>query len=104
MAIKYVLALSRTRLLPTPRPFSRFPVCNIDCTSSPWFPDLHTDMPFSPPPLLSPSFTNENPLPPLPPIHDDDVRTKIYTHRSFYARPGHVFEDHPDDPSPDNEK
>ncbi|KAI9574428.1 ribonuclease III [Boletus coccyginus] len=61
-------------------------------------------MPPTPPSLLSPSFTDENPLPPLPPIHDDDVRTKIFTHRSFYARPLHVFEDCPDDPSPDNEK
>lgn len=28
----------------------------------------------------------------------------MLTHRSFYARSAHVFEDHIDDPSPDNEK
>ena len=28
----------------------------------------------------------------------------MFTHRSFYARSAHVFEDHVDDPSPDNEK
>lgn len=28
----------------------------------------------------------------------------MFTHRSYFARPTHIFEDHPDDPSPDNEK
>ena len=43
-------------------------------------------------------------VPPLPPINDDDIRTQVFTHRSFYARPGHIFEDDSNDPSPDNEK
>ena len=46
----------------------------------------------------------EIPFPPLPPNNDDDIRTQVFTHRSLYARPRRVFEDHPDDPSPDNEK
>jgi ribonuclease-3 len=29
---------------------------------------------------------------------------RIFTHRSFAARPTHVFEDSPEDPSPDNEQ
>ncbi|KAF8558732.1 ribonuclease III [Imleria badia] len=58
-------------------------------------------MPFN---VLNPTFDDENPFPPLPPIHDDHTRIQVFTHRSFYARPNHVFEDHPDDPSPDNEK
>jgi len=28
----------------------------------------------------------------------------VFTHRSYFARPTHIFEDHPNDPSPDNEK
>ncbi|EMD40524.1 hypothetical protein CERSUDRAFT_130444 [Gelatoporia subvermispora B] len=43
-------------------------------------------------------------VPPLPEIQDEAIRTQIFTHRSFYARPTHLFEDLPDDPSPDNEK
>lgn len=91
MAIKYARALSR--------PLSRFP---IDYTVSHWFPDPNPDMPSSP--ILSPTFTDETPFPLLPAINDDDIRTTVFTHRSYYARPNHVFEDHPDDPSPDNEK
>ena len=48
-----------------------------------------------------PEFPNG--LPPLPEIHSDQLRLQVFTHRSFYARPTHVFEDMPDDPSPDNE-
>ncbi|OBZ70502.1 Ribonuclease 3 [Grifola frondosa] len=40
---------------------------------------------------------------PLPDVHSDELRLQIFTHRSFYARPTHIFEDMPDDPSPDNE-
>lgn len=29
---------------------------------------------------------------------------RVFTHRSFAARPTHVFEDSPEDPSPDNEQ
>ncbi|KAG6856785.1 hypothetical protein H0H87_000753 [Tephrocybe sp. NHM501043] len=47
---------------------------------------------------------NNRDFPPLPSIHSRDIEQKVYTHRSYYARPTHVFEDHPSDPSPDNEK
>lgn len=75
----------------------------IDYTVSHWFPAPSPNM-SNPPPPLNPTFDDENPFPSLPLINDDDIRTKVFTHRSFYARPNHVFEDHPDDPSPDNEK
>ena len=42
-------------------------------------------------------------MPPLPKIYSDHLSMQVFTHRSFYARPTHVFEDMPDDPSPDNE-
>ena len=42
-------------------------------------------------------------LPPLPAIHNEALRTQVFTHRSYYARPTHIFEDPLDDPSPDNE-
>ncbi|KAI0353098.1 ribonuclease III [Trametes cingulata] len=50
---------------------------------------------------LKPEFHDG--LPPLPEIHSEALRLQVFTHRSFYARPTHVFEDMPDDPSPDNE-
>ncbi|KAI0638442.1 ribonuclease III [Trametes polyzona] len=50
---------------------------------------------------LQPEFPNG--LPPLPEIRSEALRLQVFTHRSFYARPTHVFEDMPDDPSPDNE-
>ncbi|KAJ3851733.1 ribonuclease III [Lentinula lateritia] len=43
-------------------------------------------------------------LPPLPQFQSEDIRRQVFTHRSFYGRPNHIFEDHPDDPAPDNEK
>ncbi|KAK7062186.1 Phosphoadenosine phosphosulfate reductase [Favolaschia claudopus] len=43
-------------------------------------------------------------FPPLPIIKQEDIRTRVFTHRSYYARAAHVFEDTLDDPSPDNEK
>ncbi|KAF8511252.1 ribonuclease III, partial [Hysterangium stoloniferum] len=43
-------------------------------------------------------------LPPLPRIISDAILLQVYTHRSVYARPTHLFEDAPGDPSPDNEK
>ncbi|KAI0068583.1 ribonuclease III [Artomyces pyxidatus] len=52
--------------------------------------------------LLNPNF-NPGGLPPLPHIKSDELRLRVYTHRSFAARPTHIFEDSPDDPSPDNE-
>ncbi|OJA20316.1 hypothetical protein AZE42_05448 [Rhizopogon vesiculosus] len=57
----------------------------------------------SPPSVLHPVFNAAN-LPPLPAINSESILTQIFTHRSFYGRPNHVFEDLPHDPSPDNEK
>ncbi|KAJ3907041.1 ribonuclease III [Lentinula edodes] len=54
----------------------------------------------SPPVVLEP--TEE--LPPLPQFESEDIRRQVFTHRSFHGRPNHIFEDHPDDPAPDNEK
>ncbi|KIM34948.1 hypothetical protein M413DRAFT_449989 [Hebeloma cylindrosporum] len=54
---------------------------------------------------LKPDFgEGECLFPPLPEIKSCAIRLQVFTHRSFYARPGHVFEDPPDDPSPDNER
>jgi dsRNA-specific ribonuclease len=33
----------------------------------------------------------------------DSCWLQVFTHRSYYARPTQIFEDPPDDPSPDNE-
>jgi len=52
---------------------------------------------------LKPEF-KPGEFPDLPEIQSVEIRTKVLTHRSFYARSAHVFEDHVDDPSPDNEK
>ncbi|KAH7887466.1 ribonuclease III [Phlebopus sp. FC_14] len=61
-------------------------------------------MAINPPCILHPKFTTENPFPALPPINDEHIETRVFTHRSYFARPNHVFEDDLDDPSPDNEK
>ncbi|KAG6861838.1 hypothetical protein C0995_011135 [Termitomyces sp. Mi166 len=54
---------------------------------------------------LKPNFgPGERDFPPLPIIYSREIEQKVYTHRSYHARPTHVFEDHPSDPSPDNEK
>jgi len=53
--------------------------------------------------LLKPDFGPSG-LPLLPKINSRDVELRIFTHRSFAARPTHVFEDSPEDPSPDNEQ
>ncbi|TBU47257.1 ribonuclease III [Dichomitus squalens] len=50
---------------------------------------------------IKPEFPNG--LPPLPDIQSEQLRLQVFTHRSFFARPTHIFEDMPDDPSPDNE-
>ncbi|KAK7054044.1 Phosphoadenosine phosphosulfate reductase [Favolaschia claudopus] len=53
----------------------------------------------------SPDFAvDASQFPPLPIIKQEDIRTRVFTHRSYYARAAHVFEDTLDDPSPDNEK
>jgi len=52
-----------------------------------------------------PDFGEENTLfPPLPTIESQATRVQVFTHRSVFGRPTHSFEDHPNDPSPDNEK
>ena len=43
-------------------------------------------------------------FPKLPEIRSPAVKSQVFTHRSYFARPTHVFEDHPLDPSLDNEK
>ncbi|KIK67591.1 hypothetical protein GYMLUDRAFT_36332 [Collybiopsis luxurians FD-317 M1] len=43
-------------------------------------------------------------LPPLPPFKSSELKTQVFTHRSYFGRPNHIFEDHCDDPSPDNER
>ncbi|TFK43849.1 ribonuclease III domain-containing protein [Crucibulum laeve] len=43
-------------------------------------------------------------LPPLPAIRSEAIRQQVFTHRSLHGRPTHIFEDHPNDLSPDNEK
>ncbi|KAF9464826.1 ribonuclease III domain-containing protein [Collybia nuda] len=54
---------------------------------------------------LKPDFgLNDTLFPPLPIIKKLEISTQAFTHRSLHARPTHVFEDRPDDPSPDNEK
>jgi len=58
----------------------------------------------SPPSVLPPMFNTANPPPPLPNINSEPIQRQVFTHRSFYGRPNHVFEDLPQDPSPDNEK
>lgn len=54
---------------------------------------------------LKPDFgPNNQLLPPLPVIKSFAIRQQVFTHRSFFARRHSVFEDRPDDPSPDNER
>ncbi|KIM63657.1 hypothetical protein SCLCIDRAFT_735641 [Scleroderma citrinum Foug A] len=60
-------------------------------------------MNINPPSVLQPNFSSD-PFPALPSLRSDRIRLQVFTHRSYFARPGHVFEDHPNDPSPDNEK
>lgn len=58
----------------------------------------------SSPSALHPVFNATYPFPPLPEINSEQIRRQVFTHRSFYGRPNHIFEDLPQDPSPDNEK
>ncbi|KXN89461.1 Ribonuclease 3 [Leucoagaricus sp. SymC.cos] len=54
---------------------------------------------------LNPDFgPNDANFPPLPEIKNASIRQQVFTHRSLHGRPTHVFEDHPNDLSPDNEK
>ena len=67
-------------------------------------PTFVLDDPYhSPPSVLQPNFSSD-PFPALPSLRSDRIRLRVFTHRSYFARPGHVFEDRPNDPSPDNEK
>jgi len=50
---------------------------------------------------LSPTLLDGLPI--LLPLQSDDNRKQVFTHRSFYGRPTSLFEDPPEDPSPDNE-
>jgi len=52
---------------------------------------------------LKPDFGPEG-LPRLPKIESAEIAMRVFTHRSFAARPTHIFEDSPEDPSPDNEQ
>ncbi|KAJ3490725.1 hypothetical protein NLI96_g1207 [Meripilus lineatus] len=52
--------------------------------------------------LLKPEIKPED-LPTLPDISDPEIKRQVFTHRSYHARPTHVFEDPLEDPSPDNE-
>jgi hypothetical protein len=42
--------------------------------------------------------------PKLPDILSSAIKSQVFTHGSFFARQSNIFEDHPLDPSPDNEK
>ncbi|KAF8806217.1 ribonuclease III [Phlegmacium glaucopus] len=54
---------------------------------------------------LNPDFGKDDVFfPKLPEIHSPAIKSQVFTHRSYYARQTHVFEDLPNDPSPDNEK
>ncbi|KAI0340803.1 ribonuclease III [Trametopsis cervina] len=63
---------------------------------------LTTGVAARPGPPLRPYIDPAN-LPPLPEIQSDEIRKQVFTHRSYFARPTHVFEDTAHDPSPDNE-
>lgn len=55
--------------------------------------------------MLKPDWGTDGSLfPKLPDIQTPSIRTQIFTHRSFFGRPTHIFEDNPNDLSPDNEK
>lgn len=51
-------------------------------------------------PTMAAIFTQ---CPPLPPISDSALLERVYTHRSYAARPSNVFEDQPSNPTVDNE-
>ncbi|KAG1752427.1 ribonuclease III domain-containing protein [Suillus paluster] len=80
------------------------------CFSSYWLnilsrvPNVRMLLSDSPPCILRPTFDEGNPIPPLPDITTESILTQVFTHRSYFGRPNHVFEDHHLDPSPDNEK
>ncbi|KZP13450.1 ribonuclease III [Athelia psychrophila] len=52
---------------------------------------------------LKPQF-EPGEFPDLPEIFEKGTKLQVFTHRSFYARSAHVFEDRADSPSQDNEK
>jgi len=54
---------------------------------------------------LNPDFGKDDiHFPKLPEIRSLAIVSQVFTHRSYFARQTHIFEDHPSDPSPDNEK
>ncbi|KAJ7639401.1 ribonuclease III domain-containing protein [Roridomyces roridus] len=75
---------------------------NIRYKNSTAFSPLTTMMQVS---ALQPDFgVNESLFPALPQIISEDIRLRVFTHRSYFGRPTNVFEDTLSDPSPDNEK
>lgn len=70
------------------------------------FPTLFSVRRAAPPTMsLKPDFgLNGCNFPALPAIRSRAIELQVFTHRSFFARPTHIFEDHLDDLSPDNEK
>lgn len=95
--LKYVHPLSDPPFLcSTLTGASRLPPPASPPTLPPPFPPL-------PLPKCRPDFGPSG-LPLLPKINSRDVEMRVFTHRSFAARPTHVFEDSPEDPSPDNEQ
>lgn len=96
--------------LPPPLSLRSFPVLMYTPPRS--FPDQMTLRLVLRPPLYFPDEFHHRPdfgansclFPSLPEIISPEIRLQVFTHRSYFARPTHIFEDHPDDPSPDNEK
>ena len=89
----------------TPNPIAGAkPFLNLQSGSISTWSDYQRNPFHSTPSILQPNFTPDNPLPGLPSLKSDTIALQVFTHRSYYARPGHIFEDSPDDPSPDNEK
>ncbi|KAJ7853891.1 ribonuclease III domain-containing protein [Mycena leptocephala] len=55
--------------------------------------------------VCRPDFGEDSSLfPPLPQIKKEDIRLRVFTHRSYHAGATHVFEYRLDDPNLDNEK
>ncbi|EPQ58949.1 ribonuclease III [Gloeophyllum trabeum ATCC 11539] len=54
--------------------------------------------------LTTRPHSGDQTLPPLALLRSKDIEKQVFTHRSLHGRPGHLFEDPPDDPAPDNEK
>ena len=84
-----------------PSPHAPIPHLNHSQLSTLYSPSPHRSS-YHPPFKLRPDFGHGG-LPPLPRINSKDIETRVFTHRSITARLTIVFEDTPDDPSPDDE-